>query len=123
MKNESLWKNSPLSEDQKKEIFKDFIHNLKKKKRAAFKILLAEKIQLNHEMTWHDAQHIMQTDTRFKEVNEKDREELFNRYMEYVQEEVVREFQRLLDESTFITKDSPTEGPAFKDLITRLNVF
>ena len=73
-------------------------------------------------MTWHDAQHIMQSDHRFKEVNEKDRELLFIKYMEYVQEEIVREFQRLLDESTFITKDSPTEGPEFKDLITRLNV-
>ncbi len=111
-----------LSDSTKKELFKDFIFNLKKIKKSAFKHLLAEKIGLNHEMTWHDAQHIMQTDHRFKEVNEKDREDLFNRYMEYVQEEVVHEFQRLLDESNFITKDSATEGPEFKDLITRLNV-
>lgn len=115
------WKNDNINYEQKKEMFMEFIFEMRQRKKRAYKQLLNEKIGLNQEMTWHDAQHLMQGDSRYREVLEKDRELMYTEHMAWVQEKVLEEFTSFLNETQLINQDSSIEGPQFRDLINKMN--
>jgi hypothetical protein len=119
--NEIRWKNPNLTKDKKIELFKDFIFNKREIRKNEYRNLLQEKIGLNQEITWHEAQHMLQKDERFREVHTKDRELLFQEHMAYVQEKITQEFSAFLDQTNLIDKDSPTEGIPFRDLVSKLS--
>lgn len=119
--NEERWKNPNLTQDRKIELFKDYIFNMREIRKNQYKNLLQEKIVLNQEITWHEAQHMLQKDERFREVHLKDRELLFLEHMAYVQEKITQEFSTFLDHTNLINKDSPTEGIPFRDLVSLLS--
>ncbi len=108
-------------EKYKCETFKNFIFSLRESKKLAYKKLLEEKVGMNQEINWHEAQHMLQRDERFREVSENDREVIFQDHMTYIQERITAEFTSLLNESSLITKDCPIEGPPFKELVNKLN--
>lgn len=118
---ENIFNNPLLNTDYKMNIFKDFIFHLKENKKKQLRELFENKIGLNQDITWHDAQHMLQNDKIFRDVLDREREALFNEYKIYVQEKVLSEFNSFLSESSLITKDSPSEGPSFNNLITKLN--
>jgi hypothetical protein len=97
------------------------MYELIQSKKKALSNLYAERIGLNQEFTWYDAQKQLQSDNRFKEVQAADREILFNDYIADLQERIIGEFTRFLNETTIINKDTPTEGPLFKEAINKLN--
>lgn len=94
------------------------LHNLKLKQ---FRQLMEEKIGLNWEMNKYDAQQIMQTDPRYKTLQDKDREDMYTNYMKEVFERMDIEFNQFLNETPIITKDSPSEGEEYKEIIKQLN--
>ena len=118
---ENIFNNPLLTTDYKMNIFKDFIFHLKENKKKQLRELFENKIGLNQDITWHDAQHMLQNDKIFRDVLDREREALFNEYKIYVQEKVLSEFNSFLSETTLITKDSPLEGHLFNNLITKLN--
>jgi len=119
---EERWKSTKLTLERKRELFREFMFDLHKLKLKQYKQLLHEKIGLNYEINRYDAQHIMQSDPRYQGVQEKDREEIYNNYVAFVFEQMDIELNRYLHETDLITKDSPTEGEEFKELIRKLNV-
>jgi len=112
---------SYLTEDKKMQIFKDFIFKLHESKKKLLWDLYQEKIGLNQDIAWHDVQHMLQNDKKFREIIEKEREALFNEYKIFVQERILSEFHQFLNETNLINKDSPTEGPLYNGLVTKLN--
>jgi hypothetical protein len=110
-----------LTKDKKMNIFKDFIFNLHETKKRLLRELYQEKIGLNQDIAWHDIQHMLQNDKKFRDVIEREREALFNEYKIYVQEKILAEFNQFLNETNLIDKDSPTEGPLYNSLVNELN--
>jgi hypothetical protein len=119
--NDSRWKNENINETKKMEIFKEYMFNLRENKKKEFRKLLQDKIGLNQEVKWHDAQHLLQNDERFREVQGRDREIIFTEYMTFVQEKIVEEYAKFIEECELITKDLPTEGMEFKNFVNKLN--
>ena len=121
LSNDERWKNPILSYERKMELFKEFKFDLHKLKLKQYSQLLHEKLGLNYEINRYDAQHIMQSDPRYQGVQENEREEIYNNYVAYVFEQMDIELNRYLQETDLVTKDSPTEGDEFKELIRKLN--
>jgi len=119
--NHKVFVNEFLSEDKKLQVFKDFIYNLRESKKKLLRELYQEKIGLNQDIAWHDVQHMLQNDKKFRDVIEREREALFLQYKAYVQEKILSEFHQFLNETSLIDKDSPTEGPLFDTLVSMLN--
>ena len=111
LNNEKEWKNEKLTNERKIELFKDYVHNLRELRKKSYCKLLEEKIGLNQEITWHQAQHMLQGDHRYREVQPRDREMLYNEYMTNVKETIVQEFSQFLEQTELLSHDSPTEGP------------
>jgi hypothetical protein len=118
---EKIFLNENLTKNKQMEIFKDYNFAMNENKKNLLRELFKEKIGLNQDITWHEVQHLLQNDQRFKNVIEKDRELLFNEYKIYVQETVLSEFHLSLEGNEFISKDSPIEGNGFNQLISKLN--
>ena len=114
--------NENLNKNKQMDIFKDFNYSLNETKKNLLRDLFQEKIGLNQDITWHDVQHILQNDQRFRNVIERDREALFNEFKLYVQEKVLSEFHCAIAETNLITKDSPTEGNGYNQLVSKLNI-
>lgn len=119
--NDNRWKNPNLSDTKRMEIFMDYMLNLRENKKKDYRKLLQDKIGLNQEIKWHDAQHMLQNDERYRNVQPKNREDIFTEYMAYVQEKIVEEYAMFLDECVLITKDLPTDGLEFKIFVNKLN--
>jgi len=119
--NEIRWKNENIDDVKKMEIFKEYMFNLRENKKKEFRKLLQDKIGLNQEVKWHDAQHLLQNDERFREVQVRDREVIFTEYMTFVQERIAEEFAKFIEECELITKDLPTDGIEFKNFVNKLN--
>jgi len=115
------WKNENINESKRMELFKDYMFNLRENKKKEYKKLLSEKIGLNEDIRWHDAQHLCQNDERFREVQLPDRERIFTEYMTYVQEKIVEELTNFCNEAPLITKDIPTDGLEFHMFVNKLN--
>lgn len=116
-----IWKNENLVNEKKVNIFKDFIFNMRETKKKAFVKLLADKIGLNPEINWHEAQKILQSEQKFKDVQERDRDILFQEHMAFVQERILSDFVYFLENNPLVTKDTPIEGPLFKEIINKLS--
>jgi hypothetical protein len=115
------WKNENINESKRIELFKDYMFNLRENKKKEYRKLLQEKVGLNEDIRWHDAQHLLQNDERYREVQLPDRERIFTDYMTYVQEKIVEELTTFCNETPLITKDIPTDGPEFKTFVNKLN--
>lgn len=116
LKNEPQWK--LVSDEEKKECFKSFLFNMRERNKSNYVELLEQKVGLNQDITWHDAQHLLQNDPKYKAVQENDRENLFNNYKEDMLNRIIAQFEALVSErADIINKDSPTEGEGFNEII------
>lgn len=109
-------------EGQRKELFKAYMTTMITQHHNDYRQLLEEKIGLNEEITWHDAQHLLQRDLKYKNVQEKEREAIFNEYKADMLNRIMNQFEMLIEErSDIVNKDSPTEGIKYDALLNVLN--
>jgi len=94
---------------------------MRKNKKKEYKYLLAEKIGMNQDISWYDAQNILQYDKRYQNLLEEDRELIFKNYINGLFEKIEFDFNNLLKESAFITKDTLLDDISIKELINLLN--
>lgn len=119
--NNNIFNDPNLTAEKRMTLFKDFIFTMKETKKKLLRDLFEEKIGLNQDITWHETQHMLQNEKKFRDVIDNDRELLFNEYKAYVQQQVLSEFHQFLAETPLVTKDSPIEGQLFMNLIAKLN--
>ncbi len=118
-------KNEPefnlLSEEEKIEIYKDFLFNLREKHKEEYYELLEEKIGYDQDLNWAEVQHLLQSDIRFRKVQEKEREEIFTKYHDNIYNRILSEFQKLVDErSDLINRNTKLDGKEYDNLINIL---
>ena len=110
-----------LSENKKKEIFSKFNSELFLRERDEFVQLLNEKIKLNTDISWGDAQRLLQYDERYKNILESEREGLFREYRDNIYNRILSQFESLVNErSDIITKDTPLEGNGYNKILMAL---
>ena len=106
--------------ERQKEIFSLLITDMRRHHKLKYKELLLEKIGYNNELTWHDAQNLLQSEERFRRVLEEDRKKIFEEYIESLFSKIESEFINLVEESEFITKDINVDGYDFDKVVARL---
>lgn len=105
-----------------KYIFGIVINDLKKFHKKEFKKMLHEIIGMNNEVTWYDAQNMLQEDERYQCLIEKDREELFNIYIESLFSKIELDFIIFINNSNFITSESNIDNTyEFDNILSKLN--
>lgn len=104
------------------ELFKSFIGEMKQKDNDAYMNLLNDKIGLNENITWHDAQHLLQSNPIYQRVQQSDRERMFNEYKGEILNKIISHFDQLCDERPdIINKDTVIDGEAIDDVIRQLS--
>ncbi len=110
-----------LKEEEKIEIYKDFLFNLREKHKEEYLKLLEEKIGYDQDLNWADVQHLLQSDIRFRNVQEKERENIFTKYHENIYNRILSDFESLVNErSDLINKDTKLDGKEYDNLINIL---
>ena len=110
-----------LKEEEKIEIYKDFLFNLREKHKEEYLKLLEEKIGYDQDLNWADVQHLLQSDIRFRNVQEKERENIFTKYHENIYNRILNDFESLVNErSDLINKDTKLDGKEYDNLINIL---
>lgn len=94
-----------INNNRKKELFTIVISDLRKHNKLKFKEMLVEKIGMNNEINWYEAQSLLQEDLRYQSILESDREIMFKNYNEKLFEKIEKDFMKLVDDSSFISKD------------------
>lgn len=110
-----------LSLPDKKEIFSSVILDLRSYHKQQYRQLLAEKIGMNNEINWYDAQMTMQNDKRYKAVLEKDREEIFTQYTEKLFNKIESDFIQLVEEAEYINKNTNIDTNDYELILYKLS--
>lgn len=104
------------------ELFKSFIGDMKQHDNDAYMNLLNDKIGLNENITWHDAQHLLQSLPIYRRVQPSDRERMFTEYKSDILNKIITQFDQLCDERPdIINKDTIIDGEAIDDVIRELS--
>jgi len=118
--NDSRFTTRILKQADKERLFHDRIHSLKGKLQSQFGQLLRESLHVEINSNWFEIRPTLQQDSRFNTVDERTREELFNRFLQDMKSEIEREFIAMLSGFEKITKDSPTEGKEYDQIKSML---
>ena len=112
-----------IDEKERIEIYKDFLFKLKETHKMEFSNLLEEKIGLNQEINWPEAQHMLQNDIRYRNVQSKDRELLFNKFNENIYNRILSDFENYVEQNPdLFNKDTILEGKEYENLLNKINV-
>ena len=112
---------SNLEEEILQKIFKLYIGNLVMKQKDEFNQLLNEYVQYNVDISWGDAQRMMQYDVRYQNIMPSEREVIFREYRDNIYNRVLSQFENLVNErEDLITKDIPLEGYEYNKILINL---
>ena len=104
------------------DLFKSFISDMKQRDNDAYMNLLNTKIGLNENITWHDAQHLLQSLPIYQRVQPSERERMFTEYKSDILNKIISQFDQLCDERPdIINKDTIIDGEAIDDVIRQLS--
>lgn len=104
------------------DLFKSFISDMKQRDNDAYMNLLNTKIGLNENITWHDAQHLLQSLPIYQRVQPSERERMFTEYKSDILNKIITQFDQLCDERPdIINKDTIIDGFAIDDVIRQLS--
>jgi len=109
-----------LKQGDKERLFSERLHSLKGKLQSQFGQLLRESLHIDINSQWFEVRPTLQQDTRFNTVDERTREELFNRFLQDMKSESERDFIAMCSGFEKITKDSPTEGYQYEQIKSML---
>jgi len=99
-----------LKQADKERLFSERLHSLKGKLQSQFGQLLRESLHIDINSQWFEVRPTVQQDVRFNTVDERTREEIFNRFLQDMKSETEKDFINMCLGFEKITKDSPTEG-------------
>ncbi len=82
-----------------------------------YKELLVEKKEINYKSKYEETKKYLETDARCLILPKYERQNLFNEYIQELEDNIKAEYRKMLKESNYISKDSSVEDPHFSELV------
>ena len=83
---------------------------------------MKEHSEITYKSTFEEAKKNFESDERYLALSRHAREDLFDKYIKELVENVKTQFRQMLRESSYVTENSQIEGPAFDDLVKVLRM-